>query len=551
VDDRHPVGQQVVDLLLVGGTVVDGTGEPGISTAVGIRDGRIVGLGAPEGFSAGTVLDVEGRVVAPGFVDAHGHSDLAFLSAPGSPSKLHQGVTTEVAGNCGLAVAPVAPEGDLDRIRQQLAIVDVDHTVPWEWRSVGEYLALLEGEGTALNVELLAGHLAIRAGVVGFDDRVASARELSRMQDLVDGALREGACGLSTGLMYPPNSYADLRELTALGEVVAAHEATFSFHMRDYGDALLGAVEEALSVGRRSGCRIQVSHLVAVGRRNWGKVDMALALIDQAVESGVDVAYDVYPYLAGSTNLTQLFSNRAMQGGIGGLLGRLTDPQERAEIRRELAVSMLQEPEDIRMAGGAFPDPSEVVGRSVAALSSAWGIDPLDTILALAERSRGTATMVAFGRSEDDLRAALRHPRGMIGSDGLGLDPSGPSGSGQPHPRSYGCYPRLLARYVRDEPILRLEEAIARSTSRVADTFGLADRGVIEPGRRADIVVLDPARIEDRATFEDPQRFAVGVSTVLVNGQPVIADGQPTGRRPGAVAPRRGLIQDNQMKEPA
>lgn len=550
MDDEHPVGEHVVDLLVVGGTVVDGTGAPGVATAVGIRDGRIAALGAPEAFAAQAVLDVEGNVVAPGFVDAHGHSDLALLSAPGSPSKLHQGVTTEVAGNCGLAVAPVPAEGDLDAIRQQLAIVDVDHEVPWRWRSVAEYLALLEGQGTGLNVELLAGHLAIRAGVVGFDDRGASARELARMQDLVDSALREGACGLSTGLMYPPNSYADLRELTALGEVVAAHGATFSFHMRDYGDELLGAVEEALSVGRRSGCRIQLSHLVAVGRRNWGKVDMALALIDQAVESGVDVAHDVYPYLAGSTNLTQLFSNRAMQGGIDGLLGRLSDPQERAEIRRELAASMLQEPEDIRVAGGTFPDPSDVVGRSVAELSSAWTTDPLDTILVLTERSRGTATMVAFGRSEGDLRAALRHPRGMIGSDGLGLDPSGPSGSGQPHPRSYGCYPRLLARYVRDEPVLSLEEAIARSTSRVATTFGLDDRGVIEPGRRADIVVFDPGRIEDRATFEAPQRFAVGVSTVLVNGQPVIADGQPTAHRPGAIAPRRKLIQDNEMKEP-
>jgi N-acyl-D-amino-acid deacylase len=539
---RNETASQAADLLLAGGTVVDGTGGPRRVADVAVRGDRIVAVGDVAGLTAPEVLDVSGLIVAPGFVDAHGHSDIAVLSAPGVPSKIHQGVTTEVMGNCGLGVAPVGPRADPLTVRSLLSIVDVDPGVAWRWRTMGEYLDTVEAQGTAMNVAALAGHLAIRASCVGFDDRAATPAELDEMCQLADRALADGAAGLSTGLMYPPNAYARADELLALGGVVARHGALFTFHMRDYGDRLLESVAEALAVAEGCGCRVQLSHLAVVGRRNWGAVARALEAITAAAERGADVGLDIYPYLAGSTNLTQLLPRWALEGGTGPMLERLADPAARRRIRDEIERHRLQEWPDILLASGEFADDAYPVGRSVADLAAAHARPPAELLLDLVTASGGTAVIVAFGRSEDDLRAALTHPLSMIGSDGLGLDPAGPSGAGQPHPRSYGCYPRLLGRYVRDQQVLTLEAAVHKSTLQVARRFAIPGRGLVAPGSVADLVAFDPARIADRATYEDPHQMAAGIAAVIVGGRPVLRDGRETGELPGVVLRRAAPV---------
>lgn len=525
-----------VDLLLTGGLVVDGTGAPATRADVAIVDGRIAAIGNLDDYSASAVrLDAGGRVVCPGFVDAHGHSDIAVLSSPSMPSKVLQGVTTEIMGNCGVAVAPIGPETDLDALRAALALVNVDPSIEWTWRGVGQYLDAIAADRLAINVSLLAGHFPIRVSCIGYEDRPATDDELTAMQGMVDVAFEEGACGLSTGLMYPPASYADLRELVALGEVVARHDSVFSFHMRDYATNLLDAVAEVIAVARLSGARVQVSHLAVVGRPNWGKVSKAVAMIDAACEEGLDVAYDVYPYLAGSTALTQLLPDWSLEGGVAALLDRLANPGTRTLIHDEVTSTLLQEPEDVIVSFGTFSLDEPLVGASMRTLSERWGTTTAETMLRLVQGSGATVRIIAFGRSEDDLRAALSGSRCMIGSDGLGLDPTGPSGEGQPHPRSYGCYPRLMGRYVRDEGVLELEDAVRRSTSLVADRFGIRDRGRVEVGAIADLVVFDPQAINDRATFDDPHQFPTGIDAVLVRGRPVVLDGRLTAERPGAV----------------
>lgn len=524
------------DLLISGGTVVDGTGGPPRRADVAVHEGRIVAVRERlDPAHAAQTWDATGLLVSPGFIDAHGHSDLAVLSCGRVPSKIAQGITTEVMGNCGLAVAPVGAGAGVADIRGQLAIVDVDPGVPWTWRSMADYLDTVRRSGSAMNVAMLAGHLAIRASCVGFDDRPPSPAELAAMCELTDTALREGACGLSTGLMYPPCSYAAIDELIALGEVVASHDKLFTFHMRDYGDALVPAVAEALCVADRTGARVQISHLAVVGRRNWGAVDEALRLVDAAVERGLDVAVDCYPYLAGSTNLTQLLPRWALEGGTSGLLTRLADHATRARIVDEVERNRLNEWSDIVIAGGDFATRTDVLGRSVADIAATAGDDGGATLVELAATSAGRATIVAFGRSEDDLHTVLSHRRTMIGSDGLGLDSAGPSGKGQPHPRSFGCYPRLLGHYVRERGWLDLTTAVHKASAQVAKRFGIPDRGVLAPGYVADLVAFDPATIIDRATYEEPQQSPDGVRAVFVSGVPVLVHGVQNDALPGQV----------------
>jgi N-acyl-D-aspartate/D-glutamate deacylase len=538
-DTRLRPDPGAVDLLLAGGTVVDGTGQPGRRADVAISGDRITAVGRIERSAAKQVLDVAGSTIAPGFIDAHGHSDIAVLSSPQLPSKVHQGITTEVMGNCGLAVAPLAAHADVGAVRSLLSIVDVDPGVAWRWRSRAEYRGAVESRGAAINVAVLAGHLAIHASCAGFDDRAATPAEIADMQSMADQALADGAIGMSTGLMYPPNAYARTEELIALGQVVARHNALFAVHMRDYGDHLLESVAEVLAVAEASGCRVQISHLAVVGQRNWGKVARALDEIDAASQRGIDAALDIYPYLAGSTNLTQLLPRWTLEGGTTKLLERLAERATRSRISAEVEHHRLQDWHDILLAGGVFPDAAYPVGHSVADLAARHDLPPIEVFLDLAAASRGTAVIVAFGRSEEDLRAALTHRRSMIGSDGMGLDPAGPSGAGQPHPRSYGCYPRLLGRYVRDEHALTMEAAVHKSTLQVAQRFAIPDRGVVAPGYVADLVVFDPAVIADRATFTDPQQMATGISTVIVSGRAVLWEGRQTGQLPGIVI-RRG-----------
>jgi N-acyl-D-amino-acid deacylase len=306
-------------------------------------------------------------------------------------------------------------------------------------------------------------------------------------------------------------------------------------HMRNYADHLLAAVDEALQVGASSDCRIQVSHLAVVGKRNWGSVGPALEQMDRARAAGLRVRADIYPYLAGSANLSQLLPAWAHEGGTQAMVERLRNPSDCERIRREWEVTLVNDWHDILICWVRPGGDASVVGKRVSDIAAERHAEPDATALDLIAGEGGLVNMIAFGRSEDDLQAVLRHPETLIGSDGLAVDPHGPSGSGHPHPRYYGCYPRLLGRYVREQGTLNLETAIWRSTGLVAETFGLTERGVLEVGRAADVVVFDPATVVDEATFLDPQRFPTGIETVIVNGTPVVDAGQHTGARPGRV----------------
>jgi N-acyl-D-amino-acid deacylase len=528
---------EAFDLVIAGGTLIDGTGAARSAPLdLGVRGEQIAAIGDLSSASSGRRIDARGRVVCPGFIDAHSHSDLSLLSDGRGLSKVHQGVTTEIVGNCGLGVAPLDSLAAVAGVRDAIYIVDPDPTVPWTWWSMADYFSQLETSGVSLNVAALAGHLAIHASVVGYGQRQPTVDETLRMQRLLDQALEEGAIGLSTGLMYAPIAYADQAELKALGEVVARHDRVFAMHLRNYADHLVEAVDEGVGVGAATGCRVQVSHLCVVGQRNWGKTGEALAHMDRARAEGVRVRADIYPYVAGSANLSQLLPTWVHEGGTASMVDRLRTTADRDRIRREWHTTLVQRWDEVLICWVRGEGDASIVGKRVAEIAADRGTEPDATVLDLIAAEEGLVNMIAFGRSEDDLQAVLRHPATMIGSDGLAVDPLGPSGSGHPHPRYYGCYPRLLGRYVRDQATLGLEDAIYRSTGLVADTFGLAERGVLEVGRAADVVVFDPESVVDQATFLDPQQFPMGIETVVVNGTVVVVDGtKHTGARPGRV----------------
>ena len=492
---------------------MDGTGAPARPATVVIRDGRVAAIGSPQ-TSDVRPIDVTGKVVCPGFVDIHTHSDLTLLSDPRGLSKVHQGVTTEVVGNCGLGVtAPETPD-----LRAAVSYLDLDPAVTWTWRDLPGYLDAVADAGPGVNVAALVGHLVLRAVVCGFDDRAATPAELDTMRGLLRDALDAGAVGVSTGLVYAPLPFAHEDELVALAEVTAAAGKIFTWHVRSYDDGLLDSVTQALTVARETGCRTQISHLAAVGRRNWGAVRTALDLVDAA---DADVGVDIYPYLHGNAPLAQLLPAWAQEGGPAAWVPRLADTGVRARIRegwRDRPTTW----DEITVSWTAEPDPA--LGRTIAELGGAEAA--LDLLATL-----GTGVMMtAGGRSEDDLRAVLSHPAAVVASDGQALDPGGVTGAGVPHPRSYGCFPRYLTRYATDLP-----DAVRRCTSAPAARTGLADRGVLREGVPADVVVFDPDGLADRATFTRPHQFAAGIEMVLVNGEVAVAHGEHTGVRAGRV----------------
>ena len=527
-----------VDLLITGGTLVDGTGAPGRRADVAITDDRVSAIGDLAGRSdldARERIDATGLVVAPGFVDLHTHSDTTLLSDGRATSKIRQGVTTEITGNCGMSPAPAPPDRRA-AVRSAISIIDLDPDVEWSWSTMGEYRATLAAAGTALNVAPLVGHVALRVAVNGDDPGVLDTPTRVRLEAEADRALDEGAVGISTGLMYPPAMFADAAELSALGRAVARHDALFAIHMRNYGDALLPAVAEAIAVARETGCRLQISHLAVAGRRNWGSVRRAIALIDEARAEGLDIAADIYPYLAGSANLSQLLPNWAQEGGSSAITQRLADPAVRQRIRAEWVPTLHLGWDEVFVSLVDDDLAPLVLGRSIVDAGVALGLPADAAALELMARTGDRVQMVAFGRSPDDLLAVLEHPATAIGSDGLSLDRDGATGVGRPHPRSYGCYPRLLGRFVREDGTLTLERAIAMSTSIPAARMRLGDRGTLREGAFADVTVFDPATILDQNSFEDPTRFPSGIEHVVVNGVPVLRDGvQVDAARPGRV----------------
>jgi N-acyl-D-amino-acid deacylase len=525
----------MLDVKIEGGTVVDGTGTAGGRTDVGIRDETIVALGDLNREPAGRTLTASGKIVTPGFIDMHSHSDWALWANRRAESKIRQGVTTEVVGNCGFSPAPVVSER-LDDLRG-FAIAR-PRALDFRWRSVEEYLDAFDAEGTALNVIQLVGHGALRIAAMGFARRAPSDGERRAMERLLAAGMEAGAWGLSTGLIYAPGCYATTDEIVALAHVAARHRGFYASHVRGEGATLLDAVAEAIRVGREAEMPVQLSHIKAAGRPNWGRVRDALALVDAAAADGVDVMADAYPYTASSTFLRTLLPTWALEGGLAAMKTRLGDADTRARIRAELTEaadgqSLLDRVGWDHVMIASCPRRPEAVGRRLSELAAAGARDPFDVLVDLLEADEGQAHVIMFQLDERDLRQALVHPRVMIGSDGSALAPYGELAQGHHHPRSYGTFPRVLGHYVREQRLLSLPQAVHKMTGLPARRLGLRDRGVIRVGARADIVVLDPRTVADVATYEAPHRYPLGVEHVLVNGRFVVRDGQHTGSLPG------------------
>ena len=527
----------MLDLKIDGAAVVDGTGTAGGRADIGIRDERIVAVGDLSREPAGTRLNASGRVVAPGFIDMHSHSDWRLTGNRRAESKIRQGVTTEVVGNCGFSPAPVSRE-----FAEELRgfALYLPKGLDFNWPTFGDYLKTLEGDGLALNVVQLVGHGTLRIAAMGFARRPPDAQELARIQRAVADAMEDGAWGMSTGLIYAPGSFAQTAEIVALAHVAARHRGFYASHIRGEGATLLDAVAEAITIGREADLPVQVSHIKAAGRPNWGKVATALELIDAANAEGLDVSADVYPYTASSTSLSAILPGWTLEGGVAALLARLRDETERARIRKEIEAPAGGQPYAERVGWdnlliASAPGRPAAQGRRLSEIAAAGKTDPITAVFDLLLHENGKVGIIQFQMDERDLRRALLHPRVMIGSDGFALAPYGDMSGGKPHPRSYGTFPRVLGEYVREERLLSLGQAIHKMTGMPARRLGLTDRGVIRVGARADLVIFDPRRVADVATYDDPHRYPEAIDHVVVNGRFVVKDGQHTGILPGRV----------------
>lgn len=532
----------MLDILIKNARIVDGTGNPWFWGDIAIADGRIAAIGHGLGENAHRIIDAEGRVASPGFIDIHSHDDVSLLADPTNLPRISQGITTVVTGNCGISTYPAVPETLAllkDYVESVLTPVSPEDLAA----TVDAYAAALAVRGTATNVASLIGHGPVRIAVMGYDDRRPDAHELQRMKVLVTQALARGAFGLSIGLLYAPGSFADIDELVELAQATAASGGLVAAHVRTYETYLMDSVQEFLEILRRSGVAGQLSHLQAGGSRNWGKVKDVLRLMNDARKEGIDVTCDMYPYAAGSTTLTTLLPPWALTGGMERLKDLLSEPTARARIR-DATVNGGEDKSwesKVPLIGWRNIMVSSVInsrykayeGKNLEELALALELDPFDALVELILADHGRTIGVMFSLDEKDIEAVYASPLHMVGSDGMWRE------SGNPHPRLYGAFARVLSRMVREKGVLTLEQAVQKMTSRPARRLGLVDRGLLRPGLAADIVIFDPEGVEDTATFAQPRRLAAGFSHVIVNGRLVFMNGQATGETPGLFL-RRG-----------
>jgi N-acyl-D-amino-acid deacylase len=525
------------DLLIRGARIVDGTGAAAATGDVAVERGVIREAGRLGRPAARRVVAADGAVVAPGFIDLHTHSDFTLPRFPRAPAMTRQGVTTQVLGNCGFSPFPTAP-ATAGLLRAASAFFDAG--LDWDWSDLDGYARGLAELPLACNLALLVGHGSVRVAVMGFEDRAPTAAELEAMRELVAVAMRQGAFGLSSGLIYAPGSFAETAELAELARVAAAAGGFYASHIRDEAAGLLDAMGEAIEIGRRSGAAVQLSHHKAMGRANWGRVRDSLALLERS-HAGHDVLADQYPYTAGSTTLLALLPGWAVAGGAPAMRERLADPATRRRVADDLARRERDEPRP----GERELDPASVViadvpagplrrhrARSLAEAARDERSSVGELVLRLLDAAPAGVPIVWHGMDEADVRTVLAHPLVAVASDGWTLDPGL---GGVPHPRSYGTFVRVLGRYALREGVLSLEAAVRKMTSLPARRLGLADRGTVAPGMAADLVVFDPDRVIDRATYERPHAFCEGVSHVVVNGRLVIDDGHDTAAPAGKV----------------
>jgi N-acyl-D-amino-acid deacylase len=525
-------------ILIRNGTVLDGTGREPFAADVGISDERIAAVGDLSDAKAGRVYDAAGRRVTPGFVDIHTHSDISVMFHPQMESIISQGVTTQVVGNCSLCLG-MATDDEVFHFEKRWLKA---HGARITWNSLDGHLKRVEENGVATNYVMLAGQGTLRKRVMGLDDRAPAPDERERMKAELARAMEQGAWGVSTGLEYTPSRYANTEELAELSRVVGRYGGFYATHLRSEGDHLVEAVAEAIEIGERAGVPVQLSHHKAEGRRNWGKVHTTLKMVEEARARGVDVQLDQYPYTAFQTSMAvQFLPAWANVGDNDAVLSRLADPQQRQAVIADIRANHAEwdglgpeSPWDLVEIASARAH-RELQGRTIGALARESGRNPIELVLDIILEEKNFISAVNFAINEEDILFVMRHPLTMVGSDAVGTSPRGKLGEDRVHPRSYGTFPRVLGRYVREKNALTEAQAIRKMTSMPADRLGLLDRGRLKPGGFADIVVYDPARVADNATFIEPHRFASGIELVLVNGRAAWEGGAPTGILAGRV----------------
>lgn len=498
---------QDFDLLITNARIVDGTGNPYFHASVGVKNGRIASIGRITGKTARRTIDASNRVLAPGFIDVHTHIEGSVERVLGGDNFLHDGVTTVVTGNCGGSKVKLAP-----------------------------WFQSLEKARIGFNIASLVGHNSVRSQVLGTANRPATPEEIAKMQDLVDHAMQEGAVGFSTGLIYVPGTYSNTAEVVALAKAAAKHGGVYASHMRDEGEKVLDAIEEAVTVGKENRMPVQLSHFKIDNRRLWGASDKSLALVEKYRSQGVDVVIDQYPYDRSSTNLGITLPTWALSDGPAALTERLSSPETRARIAKEMLARLkeLGQPDYSYATVAGFARERALEGKTITEITALKGkpktLDAeIETILDI--MAKGGAQMVYHSMGDQDVNRILAYPNTAIASDGG----TRIFGEGMPHPRSYGTNARVLAEYVRKRKVLTLEDAVRRMTSLPARTFGFKDRGIIREGAAADLLIFDPTRVQDNATFTQPHQFSTGFDVVIVNGKVALEQGKLTAARGGQI----------------
>ena len=520
---------QKLDLVIEHGRVVDGSGSPWFRADVGIQGDRIARMGDLRDVPAKLRIDARDHVVAPGFIDLLGQSELTVLVDPRAESKIRQGITTELTGELG-TVAPVRDE-ILGGLMPWLSL----HQIKIDWKDLDGYWKRLRATRPAINLGTMVSTGQVRAVVMGQGPEAPTPDQLLRMQIEVQKAMRQGAFGVAAALGYPPARYQTTEELVLLARSAAKFNGFYATHLRDEGDTVLEALGEAIQIGRQASVPVEIWHLKVAGKQNWGRMPEVVQRIAAARAEGLDVSASVYPYLAGANMLHADVPDWAQAGGVKQMLDRLRDREQRARVEKEIAARWKDpsEPERVVILLALTPEAKRYEGKSLAEVGSERATTPAAALVDLVLLDGGSTQVLRFLASEFDLREALRQPWVAIGVDAGADAPDGPLGSEGTHPRAFGSMARLLGTYTRDEKLFTLEEAVRKVTSGVARRLGITDRGLLRPGMMADIVVLDPAKVKDVATYARPKQFPEGIETVLVNGQPVLVDRIRTEARPG------------------
>jgi len=538
------------DLVIIHGHIIDGTGSPWYSGDVGIRNGRIAAIGNLSDAPRKRTIDADGKVVAPGFIDMLGQSEMTILVDPRLPSKIYQGITTEITGE-GNSAAPI----DDATIAADRATYDHYHITP-DWRTMRQYFARIEKQGMGINLASYVGATSVRRMVLGDADVQPTAEQLDKMKGLVRDAMRDGAAGLSTALQYTPAPFAKTPELIALAGEAGKFGGIYATHMRSEGDAVLDSIDESARIGREGHIPVEIWHLKAAGKNNWGRMPQIVARIDKYRAEGIDISANTYAYTAWFNTFSAFVPPWAHDGGDAKLIERLKDPALRDRIRKDMLSpekdsagedwdnewQEIPGPEAIQIAVVQNPELLPLQGKRLSEVAAMWKEDPIDALCDILIKDKAFTQVAVFGMSEPDVLLALKQPWVSIDNDSSGTSPDGLLGQEHPHPRAYGTFPRILRKYVREEKELTLPDAIRKFSALPAQRMRLADRGVLKQGMWADVVVFDPAKIADKSTFENPNQFSVGMEYVLVNGVPVIEDSKMTGALPGKVLRGPGYV---------